>query len=80
MMGPLKACVAGIILATGAYMILMNCVGGFVKVSVDVAAILLAVALAAVYYGSRKILKKGMSPILLICLAGIDGVLIYGWQ
>jgi chromate transporter len=80
MMGPLKACVAGVILATGAYMILMNCVGSFVKASVDVAAILLAVALAAVYYGSRKILKKGMSPILLICLAGIAGVLIYGWQ
>jgi len=80
MVSPLKACVTGIILATGAYMILMNCLGGFTKVSVDVAAILLSVILAVVYYGSRKIVKNGVSPILLICLAGIAGVLIYGWQ
>lgn len=79
MLGPLKACVTGIILATGAYMILMNCIGGFAKASVDVAAILLTALLSVVYFGSRKILKNGMSPIILIGLAGVAGVLIYGW-
>lgn len=34
----------------------------------------------AVYYLSKKITKKGMSPIMLICLCGVAGILIYGRQ
>ena len=61
------------------FMILTNCLGGFREPSVDVAAILLTLLLGVLYFGSRKILKNGMSPILLICLAGAAGVLVYGW-
>ncbi len=79
MLGSLKACVIGIILATGVYMILMNCIGSGTSVSVDVAAIIRTAALGAVYFGSRKIVKNGISPIILICLAGAAGVFVYGW-
>ena len=77
-LGALKACVVGVILATGVYMILTNCVGSLQSVSIDYTAILLTIALGAVYFGSKKIVKNGMSPILLICLAGVAGVFAYG--
>ena len=78
MLGSLKACVVGVILATGIYMILTNCIGSVHGISIDYAAILMTAALGAVYFGSRKIVKNGMSPILLICLAGAAGVFVYG--
>ena len=76
----LKACVTGIILATGAYMILVNCIGSIADASVDAAAVVLTAVLAAVCFGSGKLFKKSVSPIVLICLAGAAGVLLYGWS
>ena len=78
-LGSLKSCVIGIILATGAYMILTNCIGSYHSIAVDHVAIILTLALGAIYFGSKKIMKKGLSPIILICIAGIAGVLAYGW-
>lgn len=78
LLGTLKACVAGIILATGAYMIQINCVGSRSNFSVDYAAIIMTVLLGAAYFGSEKVMKRKMSPIVLICLAGCAGVLAYG--
>ncbi len=75
----LKSCVIGIILATGAYMIIKNCIGSFNDVSLDIAAIIMTVLLGVIYFGAKKIRKNGISPIILICIAGIAGVLVYGW-
>ena len=88
-LGGLRPCVMGVILATGVYMILANCVsrGGGMGDSLgdslgvgpaDLIAVVLTCALAAVYFGSRKILRKGLSPIGLICLAAVVGVAVYG--
>ena len=77
-LGGMKACMIGVILATGVYMALINCTGSMHAVSPDIAAIVITAVLAAVYFGSRKILKRGISPIVLICLAGIAGILAYG--
>ena len=74
----LRACVVGVILATGVYMILTNCIGSVRNVSTDYAAILMTAALGVLYFGSRKVVRNGMSPILLICLAGVAGVFVYG--
>lgn len=79
MLGALKACVGGIVLATGVNMIMVNSVGGISGFSADIAAISMTVALGVVYFGSRRIVKNGLSPILLICLAGLAGVCVYGW-
>jgi chromate transporter len=73
----LKPCVIGVILATGVYMIVDNCLqkaGG----GVDVVALVITGGLAVIYFGSRKIRKKGMSPIMLICVAAVVGVAVYG--
>ncbi len=43
----------------------------------DLTAIGITVILAVIYFGSRKIRKRGLSPILLIGIAAIVGMLVY---
>jgi len=72
-----KPCMIGIILATGAYMIWKN---GFIfqNGTLFIRPLLLTVMLGAIYFGSRKIKKGGISPIQLICLAAAAGIAVYG--
>ena len=42
----------------------------------DCKALVITAALALIYFGSRKIRKQGISPILLIVIAGVTGVLV----
>ena len=44
----------------------------------DLTAMMLTAGLAAVHFGSKKFLKKGLSPIGLIVLSALAGILIYG--
>ena len=73
-----KPCMIGIILATGAYMIWKN---GFIfqDGTLSIRPLLLTIMLGAVYFGSRKIRKGGISPIQLICLAAVAGIASYGF-
>ena len=75
----MKPCIIGIILATGLYMILHNCVDSSIQFSLNTTAIIMTVVLSAVYFGSGKILKKGISPIGLISISAVAGIIIYGW-
>ncbi|SFB72981.1 chromate transporter [Butyrivibrio sp. YAB3001] len=72
----LKPCIIGIIVATGAHMILQNCIGDILNASVDMIAIMMTVVLAFIYYASRKVLKSGLSPIGLIVIAAVAGIYI----
>ena len=74
----MKPSIIGIILATGAYMILQRCFGSIGNFSVDVTAIVMTAVLSVVYFGSRKVLKKGLSPIALIGIAAVAGLLVFG--
>ena len=74
----LKPCIIGVILATGVFMILRNCVGSLGTFSPDTTAALLTLALGAVYFGSRKVRKNGLSPIGLIGLSALAGIVVYG--
>ena len=76
----LKSCVIGVILATGAYMIFEHVFAISGGLSVDWTALVLTAVLAGVYYGSRKVLKKGISPIGLIGISALLGILVYGWN
>ena len=76
-LGGLKPCVIGVILATGVYMIFGNAYV-ITESRADITAILITCGLAAVYFGSKKVLKKGLSPIGLICIAAVVGVAVYG--
>lgn len=73
-----KPCVVGIILATGCLMMFRQGVLPALGESRDFRPLILTAALAAVYFGSRKALKKGLSPISLILIAACAGVAMYG--
>ena len=74
----LKPCVTGIVLATGCYMILHNCVMFETKVSVSVRAILLTIIIVGVKVAYKHLKKKKISPILLIAISAISGIIVYG--
>lgn len=74
-LGSVKPCVIGIVLATGAQLVLGNLFPG---AGVDGKALLLTVILAGSLFISRKKSKKGIQPIGLIVLSAVLGVLVYG--
>ena len=75
----MKPCVIGIVLATGVYMILKNMVlsvNGSSTV-LDGEAIIITAGLFVIKYVYMKAKKKKLSPILLIVIAAILGMLLY---
>jgi len=73
----LKPCIIGIIFATGVFMIWKN-----LNISVaggpDPVVVALTLILGTIYFGSRKVLKKGIPPIGLILISAVCGMVIYG--
>jgi chromate transporter len=74
----IKPCVIGIIGATGVYMILQHVFTAFPGGTADTTAMMITVVLAVIYFGSGKMTKRGISPVLLIGIAALAGVLVYG--
>ena len=74
----LKPCVIGIVLATGIYMVLGNCLGAFSAIRVNMQAIIITVLLFAAIFGYKHFAKKKLSPIILIIVSAIAGVIVYG--
>ena len=75
----LQSCVIGVITAVGVYMLYKNTILPLTGAEADWRPLVLAVVLAVIYFGSRKIkkLKKGISPILLIGISAILGIIIF---
>ena len=69
----MQSAVIGIILATGASMTVKAVAGGG-----DIRAVVIAVLLLALVFGGKKLLKKKISPITLILLSAVLGVVLYG--
>ena len=74
----LKPCVIGIVLATGIYMVLKNCFGTITAITVNVQAVVITALLGASMLGYIYFAKKKLSPILLIVISAIAGIVIYG--
>lgn len=73
----LKPCVIGIVLATGAYMVLKNCFGSLGHLQFSWQALVITALLAAAMFGYRHFAKKKLSPIGLIALSAIFGMIFY---
>ena len=73
----LKPCVIGIVLATGLYMVLNHCFGTMFAIHVHWQAIIITVFLLASMFGYRHFAKKKLSPIVLIVISAIAGIIIY---
>jgi len=74
----LKPCVIGIVLATGIYMVLENCFGTITEIRANIQAIIITALLAASMVGYKHFEKKKLSPILLIVISAVAGVVVYG--
>lgn len=73
----LKPCIIGIILATGIYMCIHNCLGQAQSLSLDSQALLLLALLLALTAGAKLLAKKKLSPIMLILISAFLGIIIY---
>ena len=73
----LKPCVIGIVLATGIYMVLGNCFGTISGIKVNMQAISITALLVASILGYKYFTKKKLSPIGLIILSAILGIIIF---
>ena len=74
MLRGLKPCMIGIVLATGIYMILHNCVA---DAAPDLKSVAVTAVLFLLFYGSRAALKKKISPILLIVISAAVGIAVF---
>jgi len=74
----LKPCVIGIVLATGIYMVLGNCFGTINAVAINAQAVVIAALLGALMLGYKYFVKRKLSPILLIVISAMAGIVIYG--
>ena len=72
-------CVAGIILATGLYMTVHTVLTAGAPGTTDWRAVGITVLLAALMFGVPAIFKKKVSPILLILIAAVCGIVVYGF-
>ena len=65
-------------LATGVYMVFKNCFGTISAIKVDLCAMVITILLVASMFGYKQITKKKLSPIMLIVLAAVAGIVFYG--
>ena len=72
----LKPCVIGIILATGIYMIATNCITAGSEISVDMQAIMILVILLGTTFLYEKTTQKKLSPIMLIVVSALVGIVV----
>ena len=73
----LKPCVIGIVLATGIYMVLKNCFVTISDVTVNLNAVIISVLLIASMLGYKHLKKKKLSPISLIILSAVLGIIVF---
>lgn len=73
----LTACVIGVILATGCWLVFQNGIRPAFQSESDIRPLLLAVVLSLIWFGFRKKLKGKASPVALILIAASLGVAVY---
>lgn len=74
----LQSCVIGMITAVGCFMLYQNALRPLAEGQGDPRPLLLAAGLALVYFGSRRVMKKGLTPIMLIGISACLGILVFG--
>ncbi len=73
----IKPCLMGVILATGAYMALTAVLGDMDNIAFNLPALIILAALVLLSVGYSLIRKKEFSPILLIVIAAVFGIIVF---
>lgn len=74
-LGGMQPCAVGIILATGIYMTVSSCIP---QGAPDLRAVVIALTLIGLQKWGKKHLKKKISPIHLILVSAVMGMILYG--
>ena len=64
--------------ATGIYMVFGNCFGAISALGINLRAVIVTAVLVTSMLGYKHFKKKKLSPILLIAIAAMVGVIVYG--
>ncbi len=72
-----KPCIIGIILATGSYMAISALIPNLSGTPFSIKSFVITIVLALIMFGTKPILKKKISPIMLIIISAILGMAIY---
>ena len=72
-----KPCVMGSILATGIFMVIKNCFWKDEMKGLDINAVLITVVLFGSVIVFKKIKKRNLSPITIIVISALFGILLY---
>lgn len=75
MLRGIKPSIIGIILTTGIWMIFQNLLSNEKKV--EPRAALVTVILGGIYFGCKYLIRKKISPIVLICISAVIGCVVY---
>lgn len=75
-LGGMQPCAVGIILATGIWMSITNCLPTWAP---DLRAMAIALVLGVLAIWSKKIFKKKVSALQMILISAIMGVVLYGF-
>ena len=73
----LKPCVTGSVLATGLYMVIRNTLPLSGGIHIDLPGLIITAIAAALMLLFPRLTKKKLSPILLIFVCGILGIVVY---
>lgn len=74
----LKPCVIGIVLATGIYMVIQNCLFKDASISINIKSFIITLFLGLLMIIYKKGTHKKLSPIMLIVVSAIVGMIAYG--
>lgn len=74
----IKPCIIGIILATGLHMIIENAFAKGFSITKNLQSFVIMVILIVAMFIHKKIKGKAISPIMLIAVAAVCGIVIYG--
>ena len=72
----LTACVIGIILATGCWLLFQNGIRPLFQNGTDIRPLIIAIILSLIWFGFKRKWKK-LSPIALILLSAVFGIIVY---
>ena len=75
-LGGMKPCVIGIVLATGVYLTVQNCLSAGNGI-IESTSLIITLALVIIMIAYKRIAKKKMSPIMLIVLSALMGMAVY---
>lgn len=73
-----KPCIIGIVLATGVSMIISNCLSFHAGSVTDLRGLVITAVLAVIMLGAKPLLKRKITPIMLIMVSACLGIVTYG--